>query len=301
MVLDDQSGLDVTEAGTKKSLAMYVVRDPLDVPGIARLGPDPLADDFTIDRLREILEAEGRKQIKGVLRHQGTIAGIGNAYSDELLHAARMSPFKPANSLDDTEMETLYAAIRDVLGDAVERSRGLAASELKGEKKSNLAVHGRTGETCPVCGDVVREVSFADSSLQYCATCQTGGKPLADRRMSKLLKWSEDRVPTAAIDGVPDPLPEELSVLDVREPVRVGARPHRRRRAHPADGPAGAARRGVRRPDAGGLQGRRPVGPGGGVPPRAGLQRGQPRRRHARLVGGRPRHGERDRPAAQVV
>jgi formamidopyrimidine-DNA glycosylase len=188
VVLDDQAGLDVTEAGTKKSLAMYVVRDPGDVPGIASLGPDPLTDDFTVEVLQEILEREGRKQIKGVLRHQGTIAGIGNAYSDELLHAARMSPFKPANSLDEEEVATLYAAIRDVLGDAVERSRGLAASELKGEKKSHLAVHGRTGEKCPVCGDVVREVSFADSSLQYCATCQTGGKPLADRRMSKLLK-----------------------------------------------------------------------------------------------------------------
>jgi formamidopyrimidine-DNA glycosylase len=188
VVLDDQSGLDVTEAGTKKSLAMYVVRSPEDVPGIASLGPDPLTEAFTVETLRGILEREGRKQIKGVLRHQGTIAGIGNAYSDELLHAARMSPFKPANSLDDAEVETLYAAIRDVLGDAVARSRGLAASELKGEKKSHLAVHGRTGEKCPVCGDVVREVSFADSSLQYCATCQTGGKPLADRRMSKLLK-----------------------------------------------------------------------------------------------------------------
>jgi formamidopyrimidine-DNA glycosylase len=188
VVLDDQSGLDVTEAGTKKSLAMYVVRAPADVPGIASLGPDPLTDDFTVDVLRGILEREGRKQIKGVLRHQGTIAGIGNAYSDELLHAARMSPFKPANSLDEAEVETLHAAIRDVIGDAVARSRGLAASELKGEKKSHMAVHGRTGEKCPVCGDLVREVSFADSSLQYCATCQTGGKPLADRRMSKLLK-----------------------------------------------------------------------------------------------------------------
>lgn len=188
VVLDDQSGLDITEAGTRKSLAMYVVRKIADVPGIARLGPDPLGDDFTRDVLRQILIDEGRKQIKGVLRHQGTIAGIGNAYSDELLHAARMSPFKPANGLDDTELQTLYDAIRNVLGDAVERSRGLAASELKGEKKSNLAVHGRTGQQCPVCGDTVREVSFADSSLQYCATCQTGGKPLADRRMSRLLK-----------------------------------------------------------------------------------------------------------------
>jgi formamidopyrimidine-DNA glycosylase len=188
IVLDDDTGLDVTEAGTKKSLALYVVRDPADVPGIARLGPDPLADEFTIDVLSEILQREGRKQLKGVLRHQGTIAGIGNAYSDELLHAARMSPFKPANSLDDEELHTLYAAIRGVLGEAVDRSRGLAASELKSEKKSHLAVHGQTGKPCPVCGDTVREVSFADSSLQYCATCQTGGKPLADRRMSRLLK-----------------------------------------------------------------------------------------------------------------
>ena len=188
IVLDDQSGLDVTEAGTKKSLAMYVVRDPADVPGIASLGPDPLTDDFTVEALQAILQREGRKQVKGVLRHQGTIAGIGNAYSDEVLHAARMSPFKPGSSLDDEEVQTLYDAIRDVLGAAVERSRGLAASELKGEKKSHLAVHGRAGEKCPVCGDVVREVSFADSSLQYCATCQTGGKPLADRRLSKLLK-----------------------------------------------------------------------------------------------------------------
>ncbi|GAB3245006.1 Fpg/Nei family DNA glycosylase [Nocardioides dilutus] len=192
VVLDDQSGLDITEAGTKKRLAIYVVRDPQDVPGIASLGPDPLSDDFTLERLRGVLEAEGRKQLKGVLRHQGTIAGIGNAYSDEILHAARMSPFKPASTLvegdDDSELVVLYDAIRVTLGDAVDRSRGLAASELKSEKKSNLAVHGRTGEACPVCGDTVREVSFADSSLQYCSTCQTGGKPLADRRTSKFLK-----------------------------------------------------------------------------------------------------------------
>ena len=186
--LDDGSGLDITEAGTKKRLALYVVRDPLEVPGIASLGPDPLDESFTIDVLGGILQAAGRAQVKGVLRHQGTIAGIGNAYSDELLHAARMSPFKPASSVTGDDLQTLYDAIRTVLGDAVDRSRGLAAADLKGEKKSNLAVHGRAGQPCPVCGDVVREVSFADSSLQYCATCQTGGKPLADRRLSRLLK-----------------------------------------------------------------------------------------------------------------
>jgi formamidopyrimidine-DNA glycosylase len=188
IVLDNGSGLDVTEAGTRKSLALYVVRDPVEVPGIARLGPDPLDDAFTLPVLRAILTDAGRAQLKGVLRNQGTIAGIGNAYSDELLHAARMSPFKPANSLTEEELQTLYDAIRSVLADAVARSSGLPASELKGEKKSTMSVHGRAGEACPVCGDTVREVAFADSSLQYCPTCQTGGKPLADRRMSRLLK-----------------------------------------------------------------------------------------------------------------
>jgi formamidopyrimidine-DNA glycosylase len=190
VVLDSGAGLDITEAGTQKRLAIYVVRDPRDVPGIERLGPDPLADEFTIDVLEKILRDAGRAQLKGVLRSQSTIAGIGNAYSDELLHAARMSPFKPAVTVAESpeELRTLYDAIRGVLSDAVARSSGLAASELKGEKKSHLAVHGRTGQPCPVCGDTVREVSFADSSLQYCPTCQTGGKPLADRRLSKLLK-----------------------------------------------------------------------------------------------------------------
>jgi len=188
VVLDNGTGLDITEQGTQKRLAVYVVRDPRDVPGIARLGPDPLDDAFTIDVFRAILQKEGRAQLKGVLRSQSLIGGIGNAYSDELLHAAKLSPFKPASSLSDEELKTLFDAIKNVLGDAVQRSLGLAASELKGEKKSNLAVHGRTGLPCPVCGDTVREVSFADSSLQYCPTCQTGGKPLADHRMSKLLK-----------------------------------------------------------------------------------------------------------------
>jgi formamidopyrimidine-DNA glycosylase len=188
VVLDNDAGLDITEAGTQKRLAISVVRDPSEVPGIARLGPDPLDEEFTRDTLRRILDDAGRAQIKGVLRNQSVIAGIGNAYSDELLHAARMSPFKPASSVDDEDLEILYDAIRTVLGDAVERSRGLAAAQLKGEKKSHLAVHGRTGQACPVCGDTVREVSFADSSLQYCPTCQTGGKLLADRRMSRLLK-----------------------------------------------------------------------------------------------------------------
>ncbi|EGD44902.1 Fpg/Nei family DNA glycosylase [Nocardioides sp. WG-D5] len=187
VVLDDDTGLDITEGGTKKRLALYVVHDPQDVPGVASLGPDPLADDFTLARFREILAGQGRKQIKGVLRMQSIIAGIGNAYSDEILWAAKMSPFKPAEMTEE-ESESLYDALRTTLKEAVERDSGLAMSELKGEKKSNLAVHGKAGKKCPVCGSTILEVSFADSSLQYCPTCQTGGKPLADRRMSRLLK-----------------------------------------------------------------------------------------------------------------
>ncbi|MFD0366697.1 Fpg/Nei family DNA glycosylase [Streptomyces sp. NPDC127114] len=180
-------GFDLTEAGTTKRLAVYVVPDPAEVAGVARLGPDPLAEDFDLAAFTALLSGE-RRQIKGALRDQGLIAGIGNAYSDEILHAARMSPFKPTQNLTPEETAVLYKAMRTTLGEAVERSHGLAAGRLKAEKKSGLRVHGREGEPCPVCGDTVRSVSFSDSSLQYCPTCQTGGKPLADRRMSKLLK-----------------------------------------------------------------------------------------------------------------
>ena len=183
----DGTGFDLTEAGTKKRLAVYLVTDPAEVPGVAALGPDPLADSFTADELAGML-AGRRTQIKGVLRDQKIIAGIGNAYSDEVLHAARMSPFKLASSFTEDEVKELHAAITATLREAVERSAGLAAGDLKAEKKSGLRVHGRAGEPCPVCGDTVREVSFADSALQYCPTCQAGGKPLADRRMSRLLR-----------------------------------------------------------------------------------------------------------------
>ena len=183
----DGAGFDLTEAGTKKRLAVYLVADPAEVPGVAALGPDPMADSFTAPALAGMLSGR-RTQIKGVLRDQKIIAGIGNAYSDEVLHAARMSPFKLASSFTEDEVGELHAAITRTLREAVERSAGLAAGDLKAEKKSGLRVHGRAGEPCPVCGDTVREVSFADSALQYCPTCQTGGKPLADRRMSRLLR-----------------------------------------------------------------------------------------------------------------
>jgi len=185
--LDDGSGFDLTEAGTQKRLAVYVVRSPEEVPGVARLGVDPLSPEFTVEFLAGLLAGE-RGQVKGVLTTQSLIAGLGNAYSDEVLWEVGLSPFKPAGNLTPAEVGKLHAAIVDTLRTAVGRAAGLAAKDLKSEKKLGLNVHARTGLPCPRCGDTIREVSFADKSFQYCPTCQTGGKPLADRRLSRLLK-----------------------------------------------------------------------------------------------------------------
>lgn len=178
-------GFDLTEAGTSKRLAVWLVDDPAKVPGIAALGPDAL--EVSDDELAGLL-AGNTGRIKTVLTDQKVIAGIGNAYSDEILHIARISPFATAAKLTGEQLAALHEAMRAVLTDAVTRSVGQQAATLKGEKRSGLRVHARTGLPCPVCGDTVREVSFADKSFQYCPTCQTGGKVLADRRMSRLLK-----------------------------------------------------------------------------------------------------------------
>ncbi|OLB78970.1 MAG: endonuclease VIII [Actinobacteria bacterium 13_2_20CM_2_71_6] len=183
--LSDGSGFDLTEAGTQKKLAAYLVRHPSDVPGVAKLGPDALA--VTREEFEQRLKLR-RGQVKGVLTEQDILAGVGNAYSDEILHAAKLSPFAITDRLPAEALDRLYAAMRTVLTDAVTRSVGQKAATLKGEKRSGLAVHARTGLPCPVCGDTIREVSFYDSSLQYCPGCQTGGKPLADRRLSRLVR-----------------------------------------------------------------------------------------------------------------
>jgi formamidopyrimidine-DNA glycosylase len=179
------SGFDLTEMGTQKSLAVYLVRDVHEVPGIARLGPDALA--LSAPELTELLRAQ-RGQLKSTLTDQSVLAGIGNAYSDEILHVARLSPFKNVAKLNEDEYARLHAALHSVLTDAVARSVGQQAATLKGEKRSGLRVHARAGLPCPVCGDTVRSISFADRHFEYCPTCQTEGRELADRRLSKLLK-----------------------------------------------------------------------------------------------------------------
>jgi len=178
-------GFDLTEAGTQKRLSVYLVADPQEVPGIARLGPDALV--LSRDELAELL-AGHTERIKTLITDQPTIAGIGNAYSDEILHTAKLSPYAVAGRLKPEQVDDLHAALTSVLTDAVARSVGQGAASLKGEKRSGLRVHARTGLPCPVCGDTVREVSFADRSFQYCPGCQTGGRPLADRRLSRLVR-----------------------------------------------------------------------------------------------------------------
>jgi formamidopyrimidine-DNA glycosylase len=190
VTFDDGSGFTATEAGTDKRLSVHVVRNPDDVDFIRTLGIEAIGDGFTLEAFTEVLRAQGRAKIKGVLVDQSVIAGIGNAYSDEALHVARLSPFTPASSLVErsAELERLHTAIIHVLTEALDRSAGKPAAELKDAKRTGMRVHGRTGQACPECGDTVREVAFASKSWQYCATCQTDGKPLADRRLSRLLK-----------------------------------------------------------------------------------------------------------------
>jgi formamidopyrimidine-DNA glycosylase len=178
-------GFDLTEAGTQKRLAVYLVSAVQQIPGIARLGPDAL--DLSREQFGELLSGHGER-IKNLIVDQKVVAGVGNAYSDEILHTAKLSPYAVSGRLTPEKVDALYEALRAVLTDAVERSVGQGAASLKGEKRSGLRVHARTGLPCPVCGDTVREVSFADRSFQYCPTCQTGGKPLADRRLSRLVR-----------------------------------------------------------------------------------------------------------------
>ena len=185
--LEDGGSLEITEHGTDKRLAVYVVIDPHDVPGVARLGIDALDPALSGATLGGLLRGQ-HGTLKSVIADQSVIAGIGNAYSDEILHAARLSPFRHADALTGPELEQLAGAIGDVLRAAVALAVESDPSALKDGKRQSMRVHGRGGQACPVCGDTVREVSLASRSFQYCPTCQTGGRIFADRRMSRLLR-----------------------------------------------------------------------------------------------------------------
>ena len=179
--------LDLTEAGTQKRLAIWVAEDAELLDPVARLGPE--ATGLTADQLGSILEAGGASHLKTVLRNQSSLAGIGNAYSDEILYRARLSPARRANSLNDDETDRLYDALAACLAEAValaEEADDLSA--LKDTKRRHFRMHGRAGEECSVCGTIIASVSSGDSSYQYCPGCQTDGKRLPDHRLSRLLR-----------------------------------------------------------------------------------------------------------------
>ena len=177
VALDDGSVMQVTDAGTWVSLGLFVVDDPLAVPAIAKLGPDPADASYSQNDF-EVAHRGRRKQVKAILQEQESIAGIGNAYSDEILHLAKVSPVVHAAALDDDARSRLCAATIETVRGAIDARRGIPIDLLKAAKVAAMRVHGRAGEACPVCGDTVRDFSFASTTAQYCPTCQTGGEVL---------------------------------------------------------------------------------------------------------------------------
>jgi len=184
--LDRDEDLRVIEDTTHHRLSVYVVSDPQQVDAVARLGPDPLGSEFTLACLRSALVRRNRT-LKRFLTDQSAIAGIGNCFSDEILFESRPSPFALSTAIKPEETIRLYTATRKVLQDAILQLRAL--NRLPERKdRTFLRVHGRFGLPCPVCSTPVKRVSYQESTLYYCPTCQTGGRELADRRLSRLLK-----------------------------------------------------------------------------------------------------------------
>ena len=177
LAFDDGRVVEMTDAGDWVSLGLFVVSDPHDVPAVAKLGPDPASSDFSRAYFDAAVRGR-RKQIKGILQEQESLAGIGNAYSDEILHAARISPLAHGAALDDDALDRLFAEMLDVVRSATAARRGIPIDRLKEAKVAAMRVHGRAGEPCPVCGDTIREFRFGSASASYCPTCQTAGAVL---------------------------------------------------------------------------------------------------------------------------
>jgi formamidopyrimidine-DNA glycosylase len=183
-VFDDGRALLLSEAGTEKRAGVWVVESLTEgEEPIAHLGPD--ADTLDAVGLAERIGGES-KRLHGVLRDQHPMAGIGRRLANEITHKAKLSPFANASKLTEEELERLHAAIQEAVAEglAYERTR----DDMSSSKERPGAVHHRKGEACPVCGDTVREVAYVKYTVNYCPTCQTGGKVLADNTTSKFLK-----------------------------------------------------------------------------------------------------------------
>jgi formamidopyrimidine-DNA glycosylase len=174
----------VREFGTQRKASWWMFA-PGDEGPLAGLGPEPGSDEFA----EFIRTSESRRHLTTDLRDQHVVAGIGRGWGDDILHRAKLSPFASLRSLSAEQREALLTAATDVLAEALELERGRAGGLSESKLGGRFKVHGRFGEPCPTpCGDTLERVSFESYEMAYCPTCQTGGKVLADRRMSKLLK-----------------------------------------------------------------------------------------------------------------
>lgn len=185
-VFDDGTAIMFTEAGTEKRAGVWVIPADSDLPTtepFVGLGPD--ADGLDLATFRALL-AEHSMRIHGLLRDQRIVAGIGRRLANEICHRARLSPFAGAAKLTDDESERLFVAMGECIAESLADERG--RSEMSASKDRTAAVHRRAGESCPVCGETIRAVEYNRYTVNYCATCQTGGKVLADNTTSKFLK-----------------------------------------------------------------------------------------------------------------
>ena len=181
--LADGPALLVREYGTERKAAWWVLAPGDDGP-LANLGPEPDSDAFA----ELVLHGDDRRRIHTLLRDQRTVAGVGRGYADDALWRAQLSPYATLASLDADARRRLLDAVREVMADGLERERSRSGGLSEPKLGGNFDVHGRFGTPCPRCGDTMRRVSYESHEVTYCSRCQTGGKVLADRRMSRLLK-----------------------------------------------------------------------------------------------------------------
>ena len=179
---EERPSVLVKEFGRERKAGWWVLAEGDDGP-LERLGPEP--DSSELERF--VLEGDDGRRVHTILRDQRTVAGIGRGYSDDILHRAKLSPYASLGSLQPGERRALLGAVNDVLGEALEVERKRSGG-LPTKIGDHFTVHGKYGESCPVCGDDLRRVSYESHEVTYCPSCQTGGKVLADRRLSRLIR-----------------------------------------------------------------------------------------------------------------
>jgi formamidopyrimidine-DNA glycosylase len=179
--------LAMSEPGSKRRAAVWLLSPEAAAAELAHLGPEPLDPAFDTAALRRALEQHPHR-LHAFLRDQRAIAGIGRAYANEILHDARLSPYANGSALSDEQVERLHASIVSLLGTDTERLVPLSQNGLAAKSARGFRVHDRLGQQCPVCGNEIRQVSFDEHTIYYCPTCQTEGRVLADRRLSRLLR-----------------------------------------------------------------------------------------------------------------